>query len=153
MHPADQDHPVTSRLKSLPGPRAPHTLLPRVMAAVREWAERPWYERAWFTWPLYWQVASTALLAAVAAGAVALWPAIQAQISAAVSPFVTAAVNDVAGTAAQAEVVATIGRLIGRTLLTTVVPYAAVVVLIMCVACGAFAMALNYVASGRTLQR
>ena len=43
---------VDRELRQLPSPRAPHTLLPRVLAAVEQWTRRPWYARAWFTWPL-----------------------------------------------------------------------------------------------------
>jgi hypothetical protein len=49
--------------------------------------------------------------------------------------------------------VTTVVTLVGRTFLTTVVPYASAVVLVMCLACGIFAIALNYVASGRTSER
>ncbi len=35
------------RLARLPAPRAPQTLLPRVLATIG----RPWYARAWRTWP------------------------------------------------------------------------------------------------------
>ena len=41
-------------LLRLPVPRAPRTLLPRVIAAV----DRPWYARAWRTWPVAAQAAS-----------------------------------------------------------------------------------------------
>ena len=51
MGPADFEHRLTRELQMLPTPRAPGTLLPRVMAAVQAWALRPWYQRAWFTWP------------------------------------------------------------------------------------------------------
>src|SRR5215510_13938089 len=70
MLPADLERTVHRELQRLPLPRAPHTLLPRVLAAVDAWARRPWYTRAWFTWPLAWQAASVALVAAVVYG---LW--------------------------------------------------------------------------------
>ena len=47
MNPADLETLVDCKLKALPTPRAPHTLLPRVLAAVQEWTLRPWYTRAW----------------------------------------------------------------------------------------------------------
>lgn len=153
MHPADQDHPITRHLRSLPAPRAPETMLPRVMAAVRAWAERPWYERAWFTWPLQGQIAAAAALVLALAGLVSIWPDVESVVNTAVSPFQTAIADDVADTASQAAVVTTVVTLVGRTFLTTVVPYASAVVLVMCLACGIFAIALNYVASGRTSER
>ena len=66
MNTPDLEPRVDRELRRLPAPRAPHTLLPRVMAAAEAWAERPWYTRAWVTWPLAWQVVSVAAL--VAAG-------------------------------------------------------------------------------------
>ena len=60
MNPDDLERLAHHELHRLPAPRAPRTLLPRVMAAVEAWANRPWYTRAWFTWPLGWQVASLA---------------------------------------------------------------------------------------------
>src|SRR6478752_931002 len=63
---------ASRELRRLPLPRAPQTLLPRVLAAVDAWARRPWYMRAWFTWPLGWQGASLAL---VAFAVYALWSA------------------------------------------------------------------------------
>lgn len=46
------------KLRSLPDRRAPATLVPRVMAAVRARAERRWYRRAWRDWPPICQVLS-----------------------------------------------------------------------------------------------
>jgi len=62
MHPVELQGRIDRELKSLPALRAPDTLLPRVLAAVRHWADRPWYARAWFTWPMWWRVASAAAL-------------------------------------------------------------------------------------------
>ena len=63
MDPADLETFVDGELRRLPLPRAPQTLLPRVLAAVEQWRERPWYARAWFTWPLAWQSGRSAALA------------------------------------------------------------------------------------------
>jgi hypothetical protein len=153
VHPADQDHPVTERLRSLQPPRAPETLLPRVMAAVRAWAGKPWYERAWFTWPVQGQIAAVAVLVLIVAGLVTVWPSVEARIGTTVAPLRSAITEDVTETTEQAAVVSTVVRLVGRSFLTTVVPYASAVVLLMCLACGLFAMALNYVTSGRTSER
>src|SRR3954471_15829715 len=69
MRPADLQTLVDRELRHLPLPRAPHTLLPRVLAAVHEWSRRPWYERAWFTWPAAAQAASAAALLLLIAAA------------------------------------------------------------------------------------
>ena len=74
MNPDDLERLTHRELHRLPAPRAPRTLLPRVMAAVEAWANRPWYTRAWFTWPLGWQVASAAALVLLVTGGVMLAP-------------------------------------------------------------------------------
>ena len=70
MHPDDLEELIGRELGRLPRPRAPLTLVPRVMAAVRAWAARPWYQRAWFTWPAAWQALTLALVVTAASGMV-----------------------------------------------------------------------------------
>src|SRR4029450_4834111 len=65
----EPEHQSDRELRRLPSPVAPHTLLPRVLAAVDAWARRPWYTRAWFTWPAGGQVASIVAVLLVAIGA------------------------------------------------------------------------------------
>jgi hypothetical protein len=68
MDPVDLDERLDQELRQLPQPRAPRSLLPRVLAAT---VDRQGHASAtgWFTWPLGWRIASLALLAAVIAGA------------------------------------------------------------------------------------
>jgi hypothetical protein len=130
MLPADLERAVHRELQRLPLPRAPHTLLPRVLAAVDAWVNRPWYTRAWFTWPLGWQVASVAVVALVGYG---FWhlppapPALQATTSAT--------------------------QVLWRTLIEPFLTYVFVVVVLMCLACAAFGAALNYLVLERTAHR
>lgn len=119
---ADLEQRVDRELRRLPAPRAPHTLLPRVLAAVEAWVNRPWYTRAWFTWPLGWQVASVALLVLTVAGVWMLPPA---------PPSVVVTTNA--------------GRVLWRTIVEPFLAYAFVIVVIMCLACAAFGAALSYV--------
>lgn len=119
---ADLEQRVDRELRRLPPPRAPHTLLPRVLAAVEAWVNRPWYTRAWFTWPLGWQVASVAALVLVVAGLWMLPPA---------PPSVVVTTNA--------------GRVLWRTIVEPFLAYAFVIVVIMCLACAAFGAALSYV--------
>lgn len=72
MNPDDLERLIGRELKDLPAPRAPRTLLPRVLAATVHRAPAPWYSRPWLSWPLGWQVASVALLASLGAAAWAL---------------------------------------------------------------------------------
>ncbi len=57
----DLEKQMDRELRSLPAPRAPETLAPRVMAAIAAQTALPWHRRPWFEWPRGWQVASAAL--------------------------------------------------------------------------------------------
>ena len=74
MDRGDLDEQLDRELKALPAPRAPRTLLPRVLAATVEL--KPGRASGWFTWPLQWRVASiaVALLALAGAGQLLLTP-------------------------------------------------------------------------------
>src|SRR5579859_435636 len=74
----DLERIVDAELRQLPLPRAPQTLLPRVMQAVEAGAHRAWYARAWFTWPWWWRLASVALVALLAYGVWRLPPILPA---------------------------------------------------------------------------
>lgn len=69
----DPQDPLTRALRALPEPRAPHTLAPRVMAAVHARIAHP-PARTWFEWPRVWQVASLSSAVAVLAAVVVGWP-------------------------------------------------------------------------------
>jgi hypothetical protein len=151
MNPDDLERLADRELRRLPAPRAPHTLLPRVMAAVEAWAGRPWYSRAWFTWPVGWQAASVAAVVLAIAGAVFLTPRVEAAASAAI-----AAVQMFAGGAtavAPVETTAHSARILWRTLLEPLATYALVVVVLMVLACAVFGTALNHVVIERAEQR
>jgi hypothetical protein len=133
----DADNPdlerlVDRELRRLPAPRAPQTLLPRVMAAVDGWAQRPWYTRAWFAWPLGWRVAS---LVPVGLLVYAFW---RWSLPAA-PPTVVAATGA--------------GLVVWSAVVEPLLPYILVVVLLMGAVCAAFGLALNYVLLERAEQR
>jgi hypothetical protein len=150
MDPADLERLIDRELRKLPPPRAPRTLLPRVMAAAHESARRPWYSRAWMTWPVGWQVASVCLLFGAIAGAVVLLPTVQAALN--TFSFVSDVSDNVADTARDVEVATTAVRVLWRSLLAPVVPYAFGLVFLMCVACAVFGTALNHLVFGRALR-
>ena len=148
MRPDELETLVGDALAELPVPRAPETLLPRVMAAVAAWAERPWYTRAWLTWPISLQIASAAalvlLVAAVAFGmAQAAGPAALA----------TAAASRVGDAGAAAQTIAAAFQTLWRALVRPVAPYAFAIVSMMCAACAACGAALNQIVMGRTAHR
>lgn len=132
-------------------PRAPRTLLPRVLAAARAWSERPWYAREWFTWPLGWQLGSVALLVLTLAVGVRLGPAIQSFIADATPSLGPTFEIDLPRFAGGVHVSANTIRVIWRALVQPFLPYAFVLVVLMSAASAAVAIALNRVIFGRAL--
>ena len=151
MTPDDLERLADRELRRLPSPRAPQTLLPRVMAAVEAWAGRPWYSRAWFTWPFGWQAASVAALALLVAGGVFFAPRVELAVSGAIATLqiLAGGVADVA----PVETTAHSARILWRTLLEPLATYALVVVVLMVLACAVFGTALNHVVIERAEQR
>jgi hypothetical protein len=158
MLPADHDA-LDRALRRLPLPRAPHTLLPRVLAAAGAWAARPWYRRAWLTWPTAWQAASCALFALVLAGAAWALPMARsfAQDAAAGLPLGDLAAAGAAVTRIDRmarETGATIDA-IGVTWRLLVLPgiaYGFGLLTLMCALCTAFSTALNRLPLGKALR-
>jgi hypothetical protein len=151
MNPEDLERLADRELRRLPAPRAPQTLLPRVMAAVEAWAGRPWYSRAWFTWPIGWQAVSVAAFALVVGGAVFFAPRVEAAATNAIATVQVLAGGVVE--AAPVETTAHSARILWRTLLEPLATYALVVVVLMVLACAVFGTALNHVVIERAEQR
>jgi hypothetical protein len=71
------DEHLHAALRSMPAPRAPHTLAPRVMAAVQaRLAAHATDARTWFDWSVSAQLASVVAFMAVVAGAALVWPSV-----------------------------------------------------------------------------
>ena len=63
MHPGELSAFVHRELARLPSPRAPRTLLPRILAAVgRDAPPAQWYTRPWASWPPAWRGVAIAVL-------------------------------------------------------------------------------------------
>ena len=150
MDPADLERLIDRELRSLPAPRAPRSLLPRVMAAAHAAAERPWYSRAWLEWPVGWQFASALVLLAVVAGGSVVVPHIRDAVE--TIGFVANVRGDVASSARDVETATTAVRVLWRTLLAPVVPWAFALVTLMCAACAVFGTALNHLVFGRAFR-
>ena len=150
MNPADLERVIDRKLKQLPMPLAPHTLLPRVLAAVQEWSLRPWYRRAWFTWPMVWQFAAIGAVVLAAAGAAVLLPTAQAAAAGATSTLTAGVIGRITSVAEWAGVTTAAGRILWGTLVEPLLPYLFALVTLMCLACAAFGAVLNRVAFGRT---
>jgi hypothetical protein len=151
MHPADLERRVGWELRRLPGPEAPDTLLPRVMAAVQAWARRPWYERAWFTWPVAWQVASAAAMLLVAAGVFLALPQIQTVAASAVASVAARFASHVPELGPRLDATALAARVLWHALVHPVLVVAFVIVAVMALACATVAVALNRAVFGRAL--
>ena len=147
MQPVDLETIVVRELRQLPSPRAPHTLLPRVLAAVQQWSRRPWYARAWFTWPVAAQIASLAtLFLVIVVGAVLLATA-QMAAGDALARVMTA----VTPIAQRAEATMNAARVVWRALVEPLLVYAFGLVVLMCLACAAFGTALNHLVFRRAV--
>lgn len=151
MNPLELEAVIARELRRLPAPRAPHTLLPRVLAAVQAWTLRPWYERAWFTWPLGWQMASAVALILLVAGGGMLLPGARGAAVAAASTLAAPAIGEVAGVAGRTVVAVNTAAVLWRALVEPFVPYVFGLALLMCLACAVFGAALSRLALGRAL--
>lgn len=143
---------VRRGLRALPAPRAPHTLLPRVLAAARAWSQRPWYTREWLTWPLGWQLGSAALLLLTIVAGFGQVPAIQFRIVDATASFASTIEFDLPRFAGGLHVSASAIRVIWRALVQPFLPYAFVLIVLMSAASATVVIALNRVMFGRALQ-
>ena len=147
MHPDNRDDVVGRALKQLPAPRAPRTLLPRVMAAVESRATRS-AQRPWVDWPLGWQLASAVVVVVFAIGVGRLWPGAESEIGRSVAPVVDSVTSAVGDLTNRTSVVVTLARVVWRAVLQPLSGYALLLVLVMGAACATFGAALNRVALG-----
>jgi hypothetical protein len=150
MSEPDLETIVHRELRRLPGPRAPQTLLPRVMNAVQALAERPWYTRAWVTWPLGWQVASVLALTAIVAGGALLLPHARSAVTTVAAALGT---DDVTTVSQQVAETTSGAAILWRTLLEPLLSYVFGIVVLMVLACVAFGAALNYVVIEKAAHR
>lgn len=149
---ADLEPQIDRALKQLPPIRAPHTLLPRVMAAVQAWAARPWYQRAWFTWPRSLQVASAAALVLVAIAVSAATPLARTAIDRAYLSVVPSLGGGVQSGLTRVDATVTGAQVLWRALVAPVLGYAAILVAAMYLACATVAVALGRVLFGKAIQ-
>lgn len=139
---------IDRELGALPPPRAPRTLLPRILAAVAARPVLPWYRRGWTAWPLAWQLVALVVAVAVSGAIAMAWPHVVALAEAArpdVGHYVPASVR-----AAAASLMRTLEatRVLWRVLVEPVAVYVVALIVTMSLACVAFGTALNRVALG-----
>lgn len=158
MNPTDLESRVDLALRQLAQPRAPHTLLPRVLAAADGWNRRPWYWRPWPGWPLGWQVASAAVaLGCVAVLAVLAMTAVSAASSVLQATGIVAVWDQLAGAIASGLALVSALMALGAVVLRAIlelgllVPVAALLA-IMVSACMAAILALDHLVSGKAFR-
>ena len=156
MPPGDLEDIVDRALKQLPAPRAPRTLLPRVMAAidsgrVEAAPASPPRTRPWVTWPLAWQVASLVVVMALGVGVARLWPhaaSVAATSATSLAGDALPRIGAVADTVSTAAAVASATRIVWHALVQPFVGYVLILILVMCAACATFGAALGRVVLG-----
>jgi len=135
MDPVDPDDRLDRALRQLPQPRAPRTLLPRVLAATVELPAPA--ASGWSTWPLGWRVAAAGVFLTFAVGVWMLFSAPPARLS---------------ETAEQAGDIATVVRALWGVMLQPVATYLFVLGISLALAC-ALAWAALEAALGGASQR
>ncbi|HEY7500849.1 MAG TPA: hypothetical protein VH740_20160 [Vicinamibacterales bacterium] len=141
---------VGHALSELPSPRAPRTLLPRVMAAAsaKEVGRARPAATTSFVWPSAWQAASLAALVVLVAGLAWIWPSargfLESPSAGPIGTIWTNLVVVVRSTAAAASVVS----VVWESLVRPIVPYVFVWIVLMSAACAGFGAALGRVALG-----
>ena len=144
MDPTDLERLTDRALRRLPTPRAPRTLLPRVLAAVAAEASRPWYARAWLSWPMHWKVVSAAGALSVVVLATLAGPVLApAMIEFAANTSVPAS-SSLAEVIRRLDAVLDAARIVWN-VVEPVAQVAAVLLLVMSAACVAFGTALDRV--------
>jgi len=146
MDPLDLERRIDRRLKALPLPHAPASLVPRVMAAVQVAAARQ--ARAWFAWSPVWQAVSLAGFAAAAVGLVAVWPTLVATVTGPAATALSPLLSLVDAFRAVADGFASAGAAVDRTVLQPVALVVATLMMLMVAACAVFGSALGHVLAG-----
>lgn len=152
MLPDDLEDVVDRALKQLPAPRAPRTLLPRVMAAVEARTVRTTSTRPWLSWPLAWQVASVTALIVFGVGIERLWPGTLSVVQQSTPSVLADVTTLIVDAASKAAAVANATRIVWHAFVQPLVGYVLVLVLVMCAACATFGAALGRVALGEVSQ-
>jgi hypothetical protein len=146
MNPDDLQQLMDRELRHLPAPRAPETLLPRVLAVTVHRRPAPWYARAFVTWPRGWQVASVAVLVAIGLGLSMFAPVVQHATLSVASRVSGSAPGRIAALAGAVGQAATLSRVLWQVLLEPAAYVLLVLAVSLSLACAAIWSALERVA-------
>lgn len=144
MNPDDLERLIDHELKQLPSPRAPATLLPRVLAATAARRPAPSHAERFFSWPRRWRLAAVAVLVLITTGLTAMVYVWQPQLDAGLS-WLQSASGTLTRVGAAAQDGATVVRVCWRVLLGPVTFSLLVVTLSLSFACAALWAALERV--------
>jgi hypothetical protein len=133
MDPADLERLIDRELSGLPQPRAPRTLMPRVLAATAHSSATAAAPTGWSTWPRQWQIASIAALLLVVFG---------------VPMLVSSPPAEVTSTARRVADTATVVRAFWDLLLRPVATYVVILAVSFTLACAAAWAALEFALGG-----
>ena len=139
----DPQDPLIRALRALPEPRAPKTLAPRVMAAVRARMARP-APQTWFDWSLGWRVGSVAGAVVTLLAVVLAWP----MAVAALQPVSDAAGGWLSAGLHRAEVTLNVAAVLFRAVWYPLVLPFLIFVTVMTIACATVGAVLGRVALG-----
>ena len=149
MNPIDLEQVVDAELKRLPTPRAPRTLLPRVLAATAT-EPRPQPSRGWGAWPRLWQFAGGVVAAVVIVGA---W-----RLAVIAQPFIaelwpSAGFGNATSVTRGAGDAATVVRVLWDVVLQPVATYVSVLAISFALACALLWSAVERLAPGGASHR
>lgn len=150
MNQFDLQQMLDRELKRMPAPRAPRSLLPRVLAATVHGVPAR-TQSGWLAWPRSWQIASAALLLVLAAGAWMLWPILMTVDFGARPPG--NAPSRIATVVRSADEGAAIVRVLWQVVLQPIATWVSVLAIALTLACGVLWTALERFALGGASQR
>ena len=150
MSPIDLEHLVDAELKRLPTPRAPRTLLPRVLAAATAQEQHAKPTRGWAMWSRGWQFAGGVVAAALFVGIWRLVTFAQPYIADVLS---IGGFDRAASVTRSADEAAAVVRVLWEVLLQPVATYVSVLAISLVLACALLWTAVERLAPGGVSQR
>ena len=150
MNPIDLERLVDAELKRLPVPRAPRTLLPRVLAAASAQPQHGAPTRGWTFWPRGWQIAGAGVAAAFLVG---IW-----KLAAFAQPFISDLLPSLGFGRATAftrgaDDAVTVARVLWDVLLQPVATYVSILAISLALACALLWTAVERLAPGGASKR
>jgi len=150
MSPIDLEHIVDAELKRLPTPRAPRTLLPRVLAAAAAQEQRARPARGWAMWPRRWQFAGGCVAALLFVG---MWRLVSFAQPYVADVLSIGGFDRAASVTRSADEAAAVVRVVWEVLLQPVATYVSVLAISLALACALLWTAVERLAPGGASQR